>query len=225
MAAGVITKLVGPSKAFEGWTASQAGSNWDYVLEGEPMTANTRVALRFVRTGDTLELYAAYDDDAPAVGDPTSGTFHLVNSQSISGGVLLHFAMHTGILSASIDFDDIYVTGPMIPDYTSPNEDPAVGQDIVIENSTNIGNGPEVIYDVASSHDGKKVVYLSAPFRHAYWELVMFDFLTQETTTLVRHQDVQPEDAGYFLEGGGIAWSPDDQYIYFASIPAADQRP
>ena len=51
-------------------------------------------------------------------------------------------------------------------------------------------------------------------------DLMVFDLLTQETMSLLRYLD-----GGYFLEGTGLAWSPDDQYIYYPSLPGPEQRP
>jgi len=215
VAAGCITRLTTPEGGglLNDWTATQVGLGWDYVIAGEPMTATERVALRYVRTGDTLSLYAAYDDDAPPQGNPSGGTFHLVNSQTISGPVQLYVAMYSAVVSASVDFDDVYITGPMVPNYTSPTEDPGAGLPIRIENSTNIANSPELIFDVAWSHDGKKIAYLAAPGDNQQAVLKVFDLVTQETVTLADFE------TGQFIRGLGLTWSSDDQFIYYVSFP------
>jgi len=215
MALGVITKLTTPEGQgmLDGWTTTQVGGNWGYIVPGEAMTATARAALRYVRTGDTLSLYAAYDADAPATDDPSSGNFHLVNSQTISGAVDLYIMLYSAAESAAVSIDDVYITGPMVPDFTSPAEDPGAGLPVRIENSANLGNSSEIIFDLAWSNDGKKVAYLAAPAGQNDVSLKMFDLVAREEVTLVAFAP-----AG-FIRSWGLTWSPDDEYLYFISYP------
>lgn len=212
MAAGAITRLTAAEGLglLDSWTTTQIGELWDYVLPGEPMTATTRAALRFVRTGNTLELHAAYGGDAPPEGSPEGGTFHLVNSQTINGAVSLYFYSHSIDTGHAVDIDDVYISGAQVQDYTSPDENPQAGLPLRIENNTNLASSWKIIRDPVWSHDGRKVAYFGAPEPGAWEALRVFDFETQETKTLFH-------DQGGSFSYYGTAWSPDDSEIYFTT--------
>lgn len=191
---------------------AQVGLGAEYTHAGELMTATKRMGIRLVRSGGTLELWAAYDADAPSEGQPETGTFHLVNSQTLSGAVTGIYLFSYGTGESIISMDDFHLSGAGIMNYESPAEGPALPESVSVENDAGLAGCSSLLADPVWSHDGKRVAFVGQLYYNQPRGIHVYDFTTQSITTLVREEgDV------FNMAVSGMAWSPDDQSLFFSS--------
>jgi hypothetical protein len=192
----------------------QVGFGAEYTLPGELVSATDKIGVRVVRNGDTLELWAAYDADAPLEGQPTTGTFHLINSQTISGPVIGIYVFTYRNGDTVTSFDDFYLTGTGIMNYVSPETGPVAPENVHVENDTGLVGSVTLLSSPVWSHDGKKVAFIGQLYHGLQKGIHVYDFMTQSVTTLVSEGD----EVFNTMTHTGMAWSPDDESLYFTSM-------
>jgi hypothetical protein len=113
-----------------GWYSTIFTAGYAVVRPGEPLAATSRISIRAVRRGTTLEMWAAYDGNATT---PTrAGNFHLVDTFTCSTtawNVILLGADTTGPNQYTID--DVILSGANVADFgpTPPPEAPPTADD------------------------------------------------------------------------------------------------